>query len=78
MKPKDQVLNRMFSRAIVSILAIFMSVCNSLAAEIHETKCGNLENPIGVSIERLKFSWKLKSENRMYCNPLTRYWFLTI
>lgn len=64
MKTKDQEMNRIFSRAIVTALAIFMSVCNSLAAEIFDTKCGNLENPAGVSLERLKFSWKLKSEKQ--------------
>ena len=62
MKPKDQVLNRIFTRAIVSILVIFMGVYNSLAAEIVDAKCEHLKNPTDVSIERLKFSWKLKSE----------------
>ncbi len=63
-KPKDQILKRIFSRAIVTALAIFMSACNSSAAEIFDAKCGNLENLIGVSIERLKFCWKLKSEKQ--------------
>ena len=47
---------------IICTLFILISSYLSKAAEIFDTKCGNLENPIGVSLERLKFSWKLKSE----------------
>jgi hypothetical protein len=49
---------------IIFILIFLISSCHSKSVEIYETKCGNLETPVGVSKERLKFSWKLKSEKQ--------------
>lgn len=51
--------------AIIGMLIILISGCSiKKAVEIYETKSGNLEIPVGVSLERLKFSWKLKSEKQ--------------
>jgi hypothetical protein len=49
---------------IICALFILISSHQAKAAEIFDTKCGNIENPIGVSIKRQNFSWKLKSEKR--------------
>jgi len=46
----------------MGVLIILISSCHFKAVEIYDTKCGNLEAPVGVSKERLTFSWKLKSD----------------
>lgn len=43
MKLTTQILKEIFSRALFTALAIFMSAYNSNAEEIFDTKRGNLE-----------------------------------
>lgn len=64
MKLKTETLKRVFAPVIVVAMVVLISACNSNLVEIFDTKMGNLDAPAGVSKERLKFSWKLKSEKQ--------------
>ena len=47
---------------LIVAMAVQISGCQPKAFEIFDTKCGNVENPAGVTKERIVFSWKSASE----------------
>ncbi len=50
---------------LVFISLAMLSCCYAeKAVEVYETRCGNLEAPVGVSKDKLIFSWKIKAEKQ--------------
>ena len=45
-------------------ITILINGCSDNDVKIFNTKCGNLLTPVGVSEGKLKFSWKLESEQQ--------------
>ena len=48
---------------IVAIIALITG-CSDNVVKVFDAKCGNLETPVGVAEDKLKFSWKLESEKQ--------------
>ena len=40
---------------------------------IYDIKINELENPLGLDIKSPRFSWKLRSENRIPCRKKRRF-----
>ncbi len=48
---------------MVGMIAL-VSGCGPPTVKVFDIKCGNLKTPIGVSEEKIKFSWKLESDKQ--------------
>lgn len=61
---KTEFLKRMFFNIMFIVIVALINGCSANDVIVYSTKTGNLKTPVGVSKERLKFSWKLKSQKQ--------------
>jgi len=59
-----EMSKRLFVKTLIVGLIALVSGCSSHTVKVFDTKCGNLQTPIGVSEKKIKFSWKLESDKQ--------------
>ena len=57
-------LKKISNFVLLIVMIVFFTGCNSNRITVFDTKCGNLDSPVSISEDWIKFSWKLSGEKQ--------------